>query len=115
MMRMLTWIFRQRSIRCRISCREICAIVMTTCSMPSSLTRRGRSSVVPEDAHAVDDGAPLFGVVVDEPLHVEVHVAAPLDLPRREQPGPAGADEERRHELGGPRLGDPPALRCPFS
>ena len=46
-MRTATWILRQRPISRRISWREIWAIVMTTCAMPSSLTRRGRSSVVP--------------------------------------------------------------------
>ena len=40
-------ILRQRPIKRRISWREICAIVMTTCVMPRSRTRRGRSSVVP--------------------------------------------------------------------
>ncbi len=47
MIRTATWILRQRPIRRRISWREIWAIVMTTCVMPSSRTRRGRSSVVP--------------------------------------------------------------------
>ena len=42
-----------------------------------------------EDAEAVDDGALLLGIVVDEALDVEIHVPAALDLARREHAGPA--------------------------
>ena len=49
-----------------------------------------------QDAEAVDHGAPLFGIVVDEPLDLQARVAAALDLARRQDPGPARPDQERR-------------------
>ena len=67
-----------------------------------------------EHADAVDHGAPLLQVVVDEALHVQVDVAAARDLARREDTRASGAHEQRRDLLlafhaGGrplPALGD---------
>ena len=55
----------------------------------------------PEHADALDHGALLVGVVVDEALDVEVHVAAAHDLPRRQHAGAPRADEQRRNALAG--------------
>ena len=61
-----------------------------------------------ENLDAVDDGAPLLEVVVDEALHVHVDVAASRDLARREHARPAGADEQRRRSLLAFGSGDGP-------
>ncbi len=52
-----------------------------------------------QDPDPVDHRALLLWVVVDETLHVEVHVSASRDLAGREDPGTPGPDEERRHAL----------------